>query len=188
MLEALFALCRKAVENEPLKIFMAISDLDRNRAKPLDAATVDRLARELSQLRQPVRRCSANRASLSDKSIVQFLDTADSHHQDPAIRCCASDLAGTFQALVGLWQIFVRQQSIPDAKADAPSPASSAASPQVKNERELFDAGRNGVEAAAGRAPRPTAADSARRTAARSAGRRVRRRDPRYARRRWCRT
>ena len=46
VLEALFALCRKAVENEPLKIFMAISDLDRNRATPLEAATVDRLARD----------------------------------------------------------------------------------------------------------------------------------------------
>jgi len=32
VLEALFALCRKSVENEPLKIFMAITDVDRNRA------------------------------------------------------------------------------------------------------------------------------------------------------------
>ena len=46
VLEALFALSRKAVENEPLKIFMAISDIDRNRPTPLSAATVDRLARE----------------------------------------------------------------------------------------------------------------------------------------------
>ena len=46
LLEALFGLCRKAVENEPLKIFMAVSDLDRYRPKPLEAATVDRLARE----------------------------------------------------------------------------------------------------------------------------------------------
>ena len=34
VLEALFALTRKAVENEPLKIFMAISDLDRRRQTP----------------------------------------------------------------------------------------------------------------------------------------------------------
>ena len=33
VLEALFALCRKPVDNEPLKIFMALSDLDRNRAQ-----------------------------------------------------------------------------------------------------------------------------------------------------------
>ena len=36
VIEALFALCRKAVENEPLKIFMAVSDLDRNRQKVLE--------------------------------------------------------------------------------------------------------------------------------------------------------
>ena len=34
------------MENEPLKIFMALSDVERNRAKPLEAETVDRLARE----------------------------------------------------------------------------------------------------------------------------------------------
>src|ERR1039458_2590104 len=35
VLEALFALSRKAVENEPLKIFMAIGDIDRNRHEDL---------------------------------------------------------------------------------------------------------------------------------------------------------
>src|SRR5580704_4722143 len=39
VIEALFGLCRKSVENEPLKIFMALSDVDRHRATPLDAAT-----------------------------------------------------------------------------------------------------------------------------------------------------
>ena len=58
MLEALFGLCRKAVENEPLKIFMALSDLDRNRAKPLEPATVDRLARDYHHLRRAVRASS----------------------------------------------------------------------------------------------------------------------------------
>ena len=37
VIEALFALCRKAVENEPLKIFMAVSDMNRIGAKPLEA-------------------------------------------------------------------------------------------------------------------------------------------------------
>src|SRR5579872_5911655 len=36
VLEALFGLCRKSVENEPLKIFMALSDVNRGRTKPLD--------------------------------------------------------------------------------------------------------------------------------------------------------
>ena len=37
VLEALFGLSRKAVENEPLKIFMAVSDIDRERTAPLSA-------------------------------------------------------------------------------------------------------------------------------------------------------
>jgi hypothetical protein len=46
LLEALFALCRKNVENQPLKIFMAVSDVDRNRTAPLEPVTVDRLVRD----------------------------------------------------------------------------------------------------------------------------------------------
>jgi len=45
LLEALFALCRKAVDNEPLKIYMSMSDLERRRAHPLKAATVDEVGR-----------------------------------------------------------------------------------------------------------------------------------------------
>jgi hypothetical protein len=46
VIEALFGLCRKSAENEPLKIFMALSDVDRRRPTPLDPKTADRLARE----------------------------------------------------------------------------------------------------------------------------------------------
>ncbi|MBM3776243.1 MAG: hypothetical protein FJW37_13930, partial [Acidobacteria bacterium] len=75
VLEALFALCRKAVENEPLKIFMTISDLDRHRAAPLQPATVDRLARDYRTL--GAQYAIFNDApSVSDKSVLQFLDGA----------------------------------------------------------------------------------------------------------------
>src|SRR5262249_14085711 len=114
VLEALFALCRKTVENEPLKIFMAISDIDRNRANPLDAATVDRLAREYHNYGAQFPLFSESR-SLSEKSITQFLDAANaiSKQKEPAFHM---DLAGSFQSLVGLWQILVRQHSIPDSQ------------------------------------------------------------------------
>jgi len=45
VLEALFGLARKAAENEPLKIFMALTDIDRRRTKPLEPSTMDKLAR-----------------------------------------------------------------------------------------------------------------------------------------------
>ena len=111
MLEALFALCRKAVENEPLKIFMAMSDLDRNRADA--AGTRDRRppGRDYRTLRRQYAIFSESR-TLSDKSIIQFLDTAEAINKirDPLFR---SDVAGSFQSLIGLWQIFVRQGTIP---------------------------------------------------------------------------
>src|SRR5207253_2711260 len=116
VLEALFALCRKAVENEPLKIFMVMNDLDRTRPKPLEPTTVDRLAREYRHLGNQY--AIFNDAPIADKSILQFLDTAVAINKvrDPLLR---SDCAGTLQALVGMWEIFSRQSSIPPDKADA---------------------------------------------------------------------
>ena len=144
VLEALFALCRKAVENEPLKIFMAISDIDRNRTTPLEAATVDRLARGYHSYGAQFSIFSESR-SLSDKSINQFLDTVESINKirDPLLR---SDVAGSFQSLVGLWQIFVRQQTLPEKQADAAFAGISSAFAQVRSDREIFDAGRNSVK------------------------------------------
>ncbi len=54
VVEALFGLTRKAVENEPLKIFMALSDLDRNRTKPLAPDTMSQLAQGLSPVRHSI--------------------------------------------------------------------------------------------------------------------------------------
>jgi hypothetical protein len=144
VLEALFALCRKTVENEPLKIFMAISDVDRNRAKPLETATVDRLARSYHSYGSQYPLFSELR-TLSDKSILQYLDVMEAvnKQKDPAFHM---DLAGTFQSLSGLWQILVRQHSLPEAQADATFSALIAPFATVKNNRELFDAGRNGVK------------------------------------------
>ena len=117
LIEALFGLSRKAVENEPLKIFMALSDLDRRRATPLKPATVDRLARNYKLFSSQF--AIFNEApTLRDETINQYLDTAQAVLQirDQGLR---ADVAGTMQALVGLWQIFCRQESIPKANADA---------------------------------------------------------------------
>ncbi len=151
VLEALFALCRKSVENEPLKIFMALSDLDRNRPKPLEAATVNRLARSyhIFGAQYPV---FSELDTLSDRAILGFLDTAEAidKSHDPLFR---SDLAGSFQALVGLWQILVRQGTIPHQQAEPAFTAIATAFGQVRTDRELFDAGRGGVNALLAAAP-----------------------------------
>jgi hypothetical protein len=144
VLEALFGLSRKTAENEPLKIFMALSDLDRNRPKPLEAATIDRLARSFRAYGSQYAIFSESRA-LSDKSIGQFLDTAEfiNKIRDPELR---SNVAGTFDSLVGMWQIFVRQQTLPEAQADSAFSAIASSFAQIRNNRELFDAGRGGVK------------------------------------------
>lgn len=144
VLEALFALCRKSVENEPLRIFMALSDLDRNRAKPLEPATVNRLAREY-------RRFGAQYAlfndgpSITDQTIIRFLDTAQAvtKIRDPLLR---ADIAGTMQALVGVWQILCRQGVMPPAAADSALAGVLAEFNEIRNNRELFDNGRAGVK------------------------------------------
>ncbi|HUI56388.1 MAG TPA: hypothetical protein VLY04_15540 [Bryobacteraceae bacterium] len=168
VIEALFALCRKSVENEPLKIFMAISDIDRNRAKPLDAATVDRLARSYHEYGNQYPVFSESR-SLSDKSILQFLDTAEAvtHLRDMLFK---ADAAGSFQSLVGLWQILVRQQIIPDTEADSTFAAITGSFAQVHNYRELFDAGRENIKRLLAAAPESSPAKPQERLVALLAG------------------
>lgn len=143
VLEALFGLCRKAVENEPLKIFMALSDVERNRVKPLETTTVDRLAREHRAMSAQYPLLSEAPA-VSDKTILAFLDTARGINQihDQGLR---ADAAGTLQALIGLWQIFGRQGSIADADHDAALAEILSPFGKIQHERDVFDGGRSGV-------------------------------------------
>ncbi|MBV8905725.1 MAG: hypothetical protein JOZ22_18995, partial [Acidobacteriia bacterium] len=152
VIEALFALSRKMAENEPLKIFMALSDLDRNRPQPLDAATVERLARSYRAYGSQYAIFSESR-DLTGKSIGQYLDTAEaiSRLRDPEFR---SDTAGIFDSLVSVWQIFVRQQSLPSERADPVFSTLVASFAQIRNHRELFDAGRSGIKLLLSEVPR----------------------------------
>ena len=153
LIEALFGLCRKAAGNEPLKIFLTLSDMDRHRQTPLDAKTADRLARSYRMLGAQYA-IFAEVSDVSPATIGQFLDAADAVEQihDLGLR---SDTAGTLQALVGLWQIFCRQGSIPPADRDRSLAAILAPFGKVKSENEVFDGGREGVHTllAAARSP-----------------------------------
>ncbi len=144
LLEALFGLSRKAVENEPLKIFLAVSDMDRNRRQPLAPATVERLMFKYRQYgsQYPLLNESID---VTDKTILQYLDVAAgiSDSRDNLFR---ADVAGTMQSLAAMWQIFVRQRLIPAEQTDATLSALIAPFATVKNQRDLFDAGRGGVQ------------------------------------------
>lgn len=144
VLEALFALCRKAVENEPLKIFMAVSDINRRRERPLEPATVDRLAREYRPMGAQYA-IFAEAPTLSDKTILQFMDIATTINgvRDPFIR---ADAAGMLQGSVGLWQIFQRQGLIAPKDADAALSEIIGNYAKAKSLKDLFDAGRSGIK------------------------------------------
>jgi hypothetical protein len=143
LLEAMFGLCRKSFDNAPIAVFMNLSDLDRRRARPLDPATAQRLATDYAAYGSQYTLFSEE-PSVSDRTILQYLDTARAltHIGDVRLRV---DLAATFQALAGLWQIFCRQGFIPPDAADATLAGIVTPFTEARTERDLFDAGRAGV-------------------------------------------
>jgi hypothetical protein len=143
LVEALFGLSRKAVENEPLRIFLAVSDVDRKRARPLEAATVQELAFRWKAYGAQYPLFSETGA-LSDATILLFLDTADKISRTGNNELKA-DSAGMMQALAGLWQVLVRQKLIGEQKADETLAAVVKPFQTVNNTQLLFDAGRAGV-------------------------------------------
>jgi len=153
VLEALFGLSRKAVENEPLKIFMAMSDMNRYRTRPLETPTVDRLARgyRFYGAQYPI---LAEAPTISEKNIIEFLDTSAAlmKVRDQSLR---ADTVGSFQALISLWQILCRGGNIAPSDADATLGTILGSFAKIGNARDTFDAGRAGVKAllAATKAP-----------------------------------
>jgi hypothetical protein len=143
VLEALFALSRKPVDNEPLKIFMALTDIDRGRAQPLASATVDRLVKVWNVFGAQYT-VFAEAPSLTDKTVLAWLDSAEATDKmhDTRLR---QESIGMLQGLTGMWQIFCRQGSVSISKADEVLAGIVAPFPNVKNNRELFDAGRAGL-------------------------------------------
>lgn len=144
VLEALFALSRKAVENEPLKIFLSLSDIDRRRAQPLASATVDRLAREYRTYGAQYSLFNES-PTLRDATILRFIDAAGAVS---ALRnnVTKADAAGIMQALCGIWQVLVRQRLLPPDQADGVLSAILAPfETRIRGDEDLFDAGRDGL-------------------------------------------
>ena len=143
VLEALFALSRKPVDNEPLRIFMALSDIDRSRPEPMQPATVEALVKVWTVYGSQY--AMFGDAPVSDKTILAWLGAAGSVDKirDTQLR---QDSIGTFQGLAGLWQIFCRQGSISPARADDVLAGIAAQFADIRNNRALFDAGRQGLD------------------------------------------
>ena len=143
LIEALFGLSRKSVENEPLKIFLALNDIDNERAKPMSAELASRLVADY-RLFGAQYLLFADSPALSEASIVTYLEWCASSMKihDTLLR---SDALGASQALVELWRILSRQDSIPAAVRDQAFSKMIEPFATVKQESDVFDAARAGV-------------------------------------------
>lgn len=145
VLEALFGMSRRMADNEHLRIFMALTDLDRRRSQPLAPDVMEALARQYADMSAQYPLLGES-PELSGASIMKFLSAAQ-RIRDIGSQTRRADSAGIMQALLGLWQIFVRQGTLPTDQADATFVAILDAIDGTKNNRELFDGGRKGLEA-----------------------------------------
>ena len=145
LLESLFALSRKTVENEPLKIFLALNDIDRNRAKPISPRLAARLV-AAHRTYGAQYSLLADAPGLSEASINRYLDTcADiSSIRDTLLK---ADTVGSFQALVELWHIAAIRNDLSPNVQDASFTKLIAPFGHVRQEGELFDADHSALDA-----------------------------------------
>jgi hypothetical protein len=144
LVEALFGLSRKSVENEPLKIFLALNDIDRNRPKPMSAALATKLVYGY-KLYGSQYIVFADVPTLSEQSITHYLDAmaATRGIRDVMLR---ADTIATLQSLVELWRVLCRQGSIQSDAQDTSFGKLIRPFTAVKQEAELFNAGRDGID------------------------------------------
>lgn len=146
LLEAIFGLSRKSVENEPLKVFLALSDFNRRRSKPLEPATVGQLIHEY-KIYGAQDSILIEAPELSDAAILHYLDAAHAIDtiKDSTLRANA---AGVFQSLAAFWQILYRNRELAPGKAEGAMEAVSALFLKPKSSSpEMFDSGRAGLAA-----------------------------------------
>ena len=143
VVEAMFALCRKAIENEPLRIFLAVSDMERHRSRPLSAEAVERLIYSFPDHGEQFALYNDS-PDISETTIAAHLDTmASLDRVGNALR--RADATGVFQAQLAIWQVLRRNGAIPDDKADPSLQALLSASNAVSDQQAVFEAGRGGV-------------------------------------------
>ena len=143
VIEAMFALSRKAIENEPLRMFLSISDLDRNRATPLSAEVVGRMIRAFPAHGHQFALYSDS-PDVSEETITAHLDTM------VRLDKIGSDLRranaiGVLQAQQALWQVLRRNGAIPPERADASMQALLSSAAAATDSQGVFEAGRAGV-------------------------------------------
>jgi hypothetical protein len=145
-LEGMFSLARVQGESGPLQAYLLLCDLDAMRPAQshLSADTVLLIASKYSEYSDQFLVFSEF-PELNDASITSFINTAASldaiHNQ--ALR---GNALGTYQAAIGLWQIFARQGEI--REEDLNESWQNVVKPFAKltTAVQLFDAGRGSLK------------------------------------------
>jgi len=116
LLDALVACSRIETDSGPVQIYLMLTELDSRRPERMriSEGTTRLLAARFSQFNSWYL-IFAEFPELNDTSITRFLNVAESIDKisGPALR---GNVLGSFQANIGLWQIFARQGEIPPGK------------------------------------------------------------------------
>ena len=147
LLEALFAVSRVQTDSGPLQSYLAISELDGRRAasQRLHPETVGLLASKYHEFSDQYLIFSEF-PELDDASISAFINTASSLDAISK-NTVRGNALGTFQAMLGLWQVLARQGEIPSAELNASWQRVVKPFNKANSSAQVFDAGRASLRA-----------------------------------------
>src|SRR5208283_3883834 len=144
LVKVLFALSRAPTDSGPLQVYMAISELDSRRIpeRRLAPETFRLLARKFEEFSDQYRIFSEF-PELSDDSITLFLNVAQGLNTAPS--AMRGNAFGTFQAMVGIWQILARQGEIPKLEFNDSWQQVVKPFAAMRSAPQLYDAGRTSL-------------------------------------------
>lgn len=133
-------------DDGPTQLYLTLSEIDRERkpANRLTPETARLLADNFSQFSKWYL-LFTEFPDLDDASITRFVEIARSvdKNNDQKLR---ANLAGSFQSIIGLWQILARQGEIPNATLNASWQKLIAPFATITNATQLFDASHDSLK------------------------------------------
>src|SRR5262249_28240038 len=140
-------LSREMRKGGPLEAYLVLSEIDcrRGTQQRLSAETANALATHFERLgdQYPV---FSEFPGLNDQAITSFLSTADSL-DEINLASVRANAIGTFQSVLGLWQILARQGQISNAGMNDSWQRVITPFAKIQSSVQLFDAGRASIRA-----------------------------------------
>jgi len=145
LVEAMFGISRVETDSGPLQAYLALSELDSLRPpdRHLSPETVRAMAGKFEQFSDQYLMFSEFPA-VDDAGITTFISVAESvsHLPNHTLR---GNAMGSFQAVIGIWQILARQGEIAPAEQSASWQSVITPFAKVGSAPELFDATRDSL-------------------------------------------